>query len=76
MSDHDIANKELEIFRSDATWYQLYGFAEQVYTDLVFYEDDLGPHPDKELRAYQPIGAGFGSAQSDFQEACSARRYP
>lgn len=35
MSDHDIANKELEIFRSDAVWYQLYGFAEQVYTDLV-----------------------------------------
>jgi hypothetical protein len=52
MSDHDVADKELEIFRSDAAWYQLYDLAEQVYADLVFYEDELGPHPDEEPRAY------------------------
>lgn len=52
MSDRDVADKELEAFTSDAAWYQVYDLAEQIYSELVFYEDELGPHPDEEPRAY------------------------
>ena len=52
MSDHDVADRELEAFRSDAAWYKVYDLAEQIYGELLFYEDELGPHFDEEPRAY------------------------
>lgn len=53
MSDHDVADRELEAFRSDAAWYQVYDLAEQIYSELVFYEDESRlPGFDEEPRAY------------------------
>lgn len=53
MSDHDIADKELEAFRADAAWYQLYDLAEQIFSDLDFYEEESRfPGFDEEPRAY------------------------